>query len=214
MTVGFLWKINPPKGEQSIPMLDHFGWIAPFYDRAIRLTDADRLIRLVNPPTDGRLLDAAGGTGRVAVALLPYLKLTVVLDESLKMLAEARSKKGLQLSAGRTEHLPFASGSFDRIIMIDALHHVKDQAGTVRELWRMLRPGGRLVIQELDLNRGMVKLIAMFEKLALMRSHFLSYDAITSLIAEAALVDKKGNPPPQIHIEREGHIIWIISDKQ
>jgi len=42
--------------------------------------------------------------------------------------------------------------SFDRVLMVDALHHVVNQAETICELYRVLKPGGRLVIEEPDLR--------------------------------------------------------------
>ena len=75
-------------------------------------------------------------------------------------------------------------GTFDRIIMVDALHHVLDQQQTGNELWRVLTPGGRLVIVEPDIHKISVKILALGEKLLLMRSHFLSGEEIGRLFSE------------------------------
>src|SRR3970040_1698460 len=125
-------------------------------------------------PVSGALLDAGGGTGRVAQFMSGKANPIVVADLSCKMLSEARQKDGLRPVCSHTEKLPFPDETFARIIMVDALHHVCDQRGTVGELWRTLQPGGRLVIEEPDLRLFGVKLLAIAEKLALMRSHFLS----------------------------------------
>ena len=58
--------------------------------------------------------------------------------------------------------------------MVDALHHVINHGQTAREMYRVLKPGGRIVIEEPDIRSFYVKLIAVAEKLLLMRSHFLS----------------------------------------
>ena len=47
--------------------------------------------------------------------------------------------------------------------MVDALHHVADQEATIRELWRLLKPGGRIIIEEPDIRRFEVKLLALIE---------------------------------------------------
>ena len=47
-------------------MFDHFDFIAPLYDRIVRLPVSSRLCELLKLPTDGILLDAGGGTGRVS----------------------------------------------------------------------------------------------------------------------------------------------------
>lgn len=195
-----------------MPVIDHFGWIAPFYDRVIKVSETERLNRLIDFPEHGYLLDAAGGTGRITATLQNLSGRLVIVDESIKMLSEAKRKNGLLLTGGHTERLPFATGIFDRIIMIDALHHVGDQLQTVSELWRVLRSGGRVIIQELDLRRNSVRLVAALEKIALMRSHFLSAEAIVDLLARSAA--ENGSPSPEFQIEREGHNIWIVAEKK
>jgi len=92
--------------------------------------------------------------------------------------------KGLSTVCTRAESLPFPSGSFDRVIMVDALHHVIDQHQTAHELFRVLVPGGRILIVEPDIHQFMVRVIAIGEKVLLMRSHFLSGDKIADLFTD------------------------------
>jgi ubiquinone/menaquinone biosynthesis C-methylase UbiE len=66
---------------------------------------------------------------------------------------------------------------------VDALHHVIDQRHTAHEMYRVLKPGGRIVIEEPDIRTFGVKLIALGEKLLLMRSHFLSPERIVALFS-------------------------------
>ncbi len=160
---------------------DDFGWIAPLYHRAGDYTSIDPLLDAAGLPVNGRLLDAGGGTGRVAGALLGLAGQIVVADLSLRMLHFAATRPGLRAAAAQSERLPFPSGTFERILMVDALHHVVDQAETARELYRVLQAGGRLVIEEPDIRHWGVKLIALGEKLLLMRSHFLDAGQIVGL---------------------------------
>jgi demethylmenaquinone methyltransferase/2-methoxy-6-polyprenyl-1,4-benzoquinol methylase len=157
---------------------------------------------VLNLPASGTQLDAGGGTGRVAVTLRPFLDNVLVADISTGMLAQARAK-GLPALSLETEHLPLADNAFERVLMVDALHHVTHQAETLRELYRVLKPGGRLVVEEPDIRTFAVKLIALAEKLALMRSHFLAPDEIAALFPAEA----------QIKIEAQDHNVWVIVEK-
>ena len=183
-------------------MFDHFDFLAPIYDHAIPFSRLELMLKMVALPVDGLLLDAGGGTGRVASALRPYVRAALVADFSPGMLIQARGK-GLPAIQTPAERLPFAAGTFERIIMVDALHHVHHQAETIAELWRVLKPGGRLVIEEPDIRKPIIKVVAVGEKLALMRSHFLSPPKIAALFP----------PQAKINIETESYNAWVIVEK-
>jgi demethylmenaquinone methyltransferase/2-methoxy-6-polyprenyl-1,4-benzoquinol methylase len=153
-------------------------------------------------PVDGILLDAGGGTGRVAEALRPYTSDVVIADVSVGMLSQLRRKRLAGVLAP-SEHMPFANETFPRIIMVDALHHVINQRETIAELWRLLQRGGRLVIEEPDVRTFVVKLVAVVEKLVLMRSHFLSPPDIVALFPCEA----------KVTIETESYNAWVIVEK-
>lgn len=196
---------NPPAGECFLKhKLDHFGILAPFYERFIPARVPEKLMALVDVPADGVVLDAGGGTGRVAQFLRDKTGQVLVADQSMEMLKEARKKDGVQSVCSHTESIPFADSCFDRIIMVDALHHVADQVDTAEELWRILQPGGRIVIEEPDVRSLEVKLIALAEKLALMRSHFLTPPQIARLF---------GAPDARVRVEADGLTAWIIVEK-
>jgi demethylmenaquinone methyltransferase/2-methoxy-6-polyprenyl-1,4-benzoquinol methylase len=150
------------------------------------------------------LLDIGGGTGRISIHFSGISSRTIVADSALKMLKEAH-KKGLSTIQTNSEMLPFCSGCFDRIIIVDAFHHVADQRQTLDEIWRTLAPGGRLVIEEPDIHNGVVKLIALGEKLLLMRSKFIKPQDIKAM---GWYDDAK-----DIRIISENGIAWVIFEK-
>ena len=184
-------------------MFDHFEILAPIYDRAIPFSRLELMLKKVDLPVDGILLDVGGGTGRVASALKAYTREVFVADFSRGMLTEASQKK-LKCLQTPAENLPFADGTFERIIIVDALHHVYHQAQTAAEMWRVLKVGGRLVIEEPDIRCWQVKILAFVEKIALMRSHFLTPPKIAKLFPPAAMVS----------IERDGYDAWVIISKE
>jgi demethylmenaquinone methyltransferase/2-methoxy-6-polyprenyl-1,4-benzoquinol methylase len=121
------------------------------------------------------------------------------------MLDEAHLKGGLHLTGGSAEQMSFCDGAFERILMVDAFHHLADQRQCAVELWRVLQPGGRLVIEDPDIDTFAVKGIALGEKLLLMRSHFWRAEKIASLF---------GRLDAAVHIVRNSGAVWVIVDRQ
>ncbi|NOZ49535.1 MAG: methyltransferase domain-containing protein [Chloroflexi bacterium] len=155
------------------PRYGHFNWMAPFYDRMLGRMHHTALIEHLQMTPGQWILDIGGGTGRVAQHLAAMPVHVIVADASPNMLDGSR-RKGLSAVRSLAEQLPFASDSIDRITVVDAFHHFADQPLAAAEMVRVLRPGGRLIIEEPDLRRRMVKGIALAEKLVLMQSHFYS----------------------------------------
>jgi ubiquinone/menaquinone biosynthesis C-methylase UbiE len=186
-------------------MIDHFGFLAPIYDRVIPPPDLARLRERLRLPAAGRLLDAGGGTGRVSSQLRHLVDEVIISDLSASMLKQAQVKGKLQPARAHAERLPFADASFDRVVVVDALHHFCDQSDAIGDLLRVLKPGGRLVIEEPDIHRLVVKFVALGEKLALMRSHFYSAERIRDMIAAHGY---------RADIERDGQFTtWVSVDK-
>ena len=160
---------------------DHFDFIAPLFAR-VGYASLERMLEMADLPAGGSILDAGGGTGRVAKLLCEHADEVIIADPSFGMLQQA-DRADLRLTCSNSEALPFPDGNFSRVIMVDAMHHVIDQAATAREMYRVLEPGGKIVIEEPDIRIFGVKLIAAAEKLLLMRSHFLSPEKIVELFS-------------------------------
>lgn len=123
------------------------------------------LVRGLAPAPRERVLDVATGTGLVAAELLRQGECIVVgIDQSDEMLGAARSRfaaqaasTGARACAGaarveliqaEAERLPFADGSFDALTFTYLLRYVDDPRAAIRELARVLRPGGRIASLE------------------------------------------------------------------
>jgi demethylmenaquinone methyltransferase/2-methoxy-6-polyprenyl-1,4-benzoquinol methylase len=184
--------------------VDHFDWLAPLYDRVIQAPGDDTLSSLLDLPIEGRLLDAGGGTGRIAERLQSQAEQIVIADGSLPMLSKAMEKGCCDVVGSNTERLPFGDGAFQRVIVVDAYHHLADQRASLDEFWRVLAPGGLLVIEEPDIDRFVVKLVALVEKLTFFRSHFVRAENIADgLRPHGADLD----------IHRVGHNAWVVAKK-
>lgn len=187
-----------------MPIFDHFDFLAPYYDRVISVPDTGFLENLLEVPVNGSLLDAGGGTGRIAQTLTDKVSEVFLVDLSVRMLRQANEKGRISKICSFSETLPFEDESFDRIIMIDALHHVMNQEETAGELWRVLKFGGKLVIEEPNVKKFVVKMVALAEKLALMRSHFMYPENIAAMFFYESASTK---------IFNENVNAWIVVEK-
>jgi len=114
------------------------------------------LVDAVDPQPGRRVLDVATGTGLVAFALAERGCEVVGLDQSEDMLAVARERltgrRGLgdrlTFVRGEAESLPFSDGGFDALTFTYLLRYVDDRLGTMRELARVVKPGGRIGMVE------------------------------------------------------------------
>src|SRR5688572_10377391 len=100
--------------------------------------------------------DVGAGTGFLAEGLLARGVRVVAVDRSPAMLAELGRKLGeehgerLALRAGEAAALPFADGEMDYAFANMFLHHGEDPAAAIRELARIVRSGGQVVVTDLD----------------------------------------------------------------
>lgn len=183
---------------------DHFDWIAPIYDRIIPNSNIEPLIRHGKFPCDGKVLDMGGGTGRVTRELLNVQPNITLADSSPGMLRVAHQNLRINLTLCMAENLPFLSESFDRVILIDTLHHVFDASIALRECLRVLKRDGLLIIQEPDIEQWGGKLIALLEKILLMRSHLLRIKEVQNILLPFA---------KEITVERSNQQYWIVCRK-
>jgi SAM-dependent methyltransferase len=143
-----------------------YDWTARRYNRIKKFGFVDEarfvgapLSRLLESLPSPRVLDVATGTGRALLALgaVDDSEATIVgVDHSLPMLHQAQRDLGaggergpLQratLVQGDAHRLMFADGSFDAVTCLEALEFMRDPRQVVRELTRVLRPGGALLV--------------------------------------------------------------------
>ncbi|MCH7552545.1 MAG: class I SAM-dependent methyltransferase [Chloroflexi bacterium] len=116
------------------------------------------LVSLLDLPGGGRVLDACTGTAGVALEVAKRKTADVVgLDLSRGMLAQADtrvrdagSQQRIRLVQGQAESLPFRDATFDSVLFTFLLRYVEEPGPVLRELARVLRPGGQLLSLEFD----------------------------------------------------------------
>jgi len=134
-----------------------FGERAAFYTTSAIHADPQvlaRVVELAAPQPAWRVLDIATGSGHTAFAVAPRVRTVIAVDLTAQMVVEAhglRATRGLtnvELALADVHHLPFANGAFDLITCRRAAHHFSSIAAAVDEMRRVLRPAGRLVIDD------------------------------------------------------------------
>jgi len=132
--------------------LEGFGRQARAFARSPVHLDPERIRRLVefvSPRAGERALDVACGPGIVTGALAGRGARAVGVDLTMEMLAEARASRSGAFVRGDGARLPFRDRTFDIAVTRNALHHVAEPESMMREMIRVLRPGGRLVVEDM-----------------------------------------------------------------
>ena len=138
-----------------------FAPLGPTYDRvgAVLSFGQDprwRRFLVSRIPRGGHVLDVATGTGLVAAELRRHGHVVTGVDQSTGMLALARERFGesVELVQASADALPFDDGSFDHLTVTYLLRYVPDPAATLRELARVVRPGGIVASLEFGVPAG------------------------------------------------------------
>ena len=153
-----------PAGARKEQALELFAGLPRRYDAAGAVLSFGQdprwrraMVARVGAGPQDRVLDVATGTGMVAEALVRRYGCRVVgLDQSPEMLAQATARlrasrelgSRIELVRGEAESLPFADREFDHLTFTYLLRYVDDPAATLRELARVVKPGGRMASLE------------------------------------------------------------------
>ncbi|MDQ2742546.1 MAG: class I SAM-dependent methyltransferase [Chloroflexota bacterium] len=113
-----------------------------------------RAARALDLPDRSRVLDLGCAFGFGTRRLLPRYR-AYGHDLSAEYIARARrTVRGAVFTHGSAEQVPYPDNSFDGVLLLDVLEHVPDEQAVVREVRRILRPGGRLIVSVP--NRGLL----------------------------------------------------------
>ena len=117
-------------------------------------TVLDRLVELARPTATDRVLDVATGTAHTALAFAPHVAHVIATDITPEMMAQGemlRAEVGLtnlEFRIADAHDLPFEDAAFDIVTCRRAAHHFIDVPKAMNEMTRVLKPGGRLAIDD------------------------------------------------------------------
>jgi len=157
----------------------------------------DAALKALGPDAGERILDLSCGPGRALDSLRACGAVAIGLDHSTPMLALARVRgERAPLVRGDATHLPFADAAFDGLVCSNAFHHYPDPPAALREICRVLKPGGRAVLVDPRLDSVLSRL-TIFGGEALvfgMRVHLHEPAEWTSMCREAGFGTATAEP--------------------
>lgn len=133
----------------------YFETVAPQWEQMRREFFSDDLretaLMAAEVKPGGVAADIGAGSGFISRGLAEKGVRVIAVDRSLAMLEQLESAiPTAELRVGEAGHLPLEDGEVDYVFANMFLHHVADPAETLREMTRILRPGGKLVLTDLD----------------------------------------------------------------
>lgn len=146
-------KVSPEEREQKIRRV--FKAVAPRYDlmndlmsMGIHRLWKNKMARLAASKPGEQAVDLAGGTGDVAKLLAASGAQVLICDPSLEMMRNGKDLGNIGKIAAPGEFLPFGDNSFDLLTIAFGIRNVTSLNAALAEIFRVLKPGGRLVCLE------------------------------------------------------------------
>ncbi len=193
--------------RQAIP----FSTAAPISDeRALAM-----IVAAGRPGADDTVLDLACGGGLIVCAFAPHVRRATGIDLTPAMLERARAlaaEKGLsnvEWRGGDVRALPWPDASFDIVVTRFSFHHFQDPLGALREMARVCRPGGRVVVVDMYASEEAAKAEA-WNRLEVLRDP--SHVRALSLSELTALFPAVGLPAPETGFyELRGEVTSLLA---
>ena len=167
-------------------MKTFFDAVAPLYEKLRPGARGvfEKITNLVEFKQSDKIIDIGGGTGAIAQFFVGKVDTIEVVDPSSKMIERCRRHSGISCAVGSGESLPFANKSVDKVILVDALHHITDQEKTIQEIKRVLKKDGTAIIAEYNPESFGGNLIVLLEKLLRLGSIFHTPSQLTATFAK------------------------------
>ena len=191
-------------------------WFTTPIGNLVKKYEAELVLDLLKPGPGEIILDAGCGTGIFTADILSFNSYVIGIDISLPMLMRAAQKTrgyDFQTVLADISHLPFSESVFDKVISVTALEFIEDAKGALKELFRVTRRGGCIVVATLNSlspwatrRRAEAKKGHTLFRKAIFRSpdELRSLAPVDSLIKTAIHFQKEEDPAHAPAIEREG----------
>jgi ubiquinone/menaquinone biosynthesis C-methylase UbiE len=191
-------------------------WFTTPIGTLVKKYEAELVLDLLKPGPGEIILDAGCGTGVFTVDILSFNSHVIGIDISLPMLMRAAQKArgyDFQTVLADMSHLPFSENVFDKVISVTALEFIEDAKGALKELFRVTKRGGCIVIATLNSLSPWAtrrRAEAKKEHTLFQKAIFRSPDELRSLapvdgvIKTAIHFQKEEDPAHAPEIERKG----------
>ncbi len=198
-------------------------WFTTPIGSLVKKYESALILDLLEPASGEITLDAGCGTGVFTRDILSAGARVIGLDISVPMLGEAKRKLAgtrFQAVKGDLLYLPFPADSFDRVISVTALEFIEDGVGAFRELFRVSRKGGSIVVATLNSlspwaarRRAEAKEGHPLFKEAIFRSpdDLSSLAPVRGLIRTCIHFGKEDDPAVAAEMERRGEALGLAT---
>jgi ubiquinone/menaquinone biosynthesis C-methylase UbiE len=143
----------PPYGDNPFDEIadEYEAWYASPLGSFVVAEEQEALLEAV-AGASGSLLEVGAGTGWWSRILARHGFIITALEPSsaMRRVGSAHDVRPIAWVAGTAEDLPAADGAFDVVLLMTVLEFLSEPAGALREAWRVVRPGGSLVVGHLD----------------------------------------------------------------
>jgi ubiquinone biosynthesis O-methyltransferase len=183
-------------GAETLPAA-YAAWRESMLGRITDELERDLILERTGPAAGRRILDVGCGDGVLALELAERGAQVTGVDTSARMIAAARERAkraghDVTFEVASAEALPFSPGTYDAVVAITILCFVEDAARTLREICRVLKPGGHLIIGELgkwSTWAAFRRIKGWFGSPVWRHARFRSPPELRQLAAETGLVD-------------------------
>lgn len=122
-------------------------WAVALFNRSVlKQAKYDRVLELLDDPSDKTSLDIGADNGVISYLLRQRGGCWYSADLDPAAVASIRELVGDEVYQLNGSTTPFRDGTFDQIVIVDFLEHIEDDHGFVRELARILKPGGSIIV--------------------------------------------------------------------